>query len=72
MSGEGYVILQFSLLSEVSMIRATVTGLPEVREKGMFGDFIKAWSIEAWLSAANIRLLGHLSGSGNDLLGTLW
>lgn len=54
------------------MIRATVTGLPEVREKGTFGDLIKAWPIEAWLSAANIRLLGHPPGSGNDLLGTLW
>ena len=42
MSGEGYVILQFSLLPEVSMIRAMVTVLPEVREKGTFGDSIKA------------------------------
>ena len=41
MSGEGYVILQFSLLPEVSMIRPMVTGLPEVREKGTFGDSIK-------------------------------
>ena len=72
MSGEGYVILQFSLLPEVSMIRAMVTVLPEVREKGTFGDFIKAWPIEAWVSAANIRLPEHPPGSGNDLLGTMW
>lgn len=68
----GYVNLQFSLPLEVSMIWATVTGLPEVREKGMFGDFIKAWPIEAWLSAAKVRLLGHPPGSINDLMGTLW
>ena len=68
----GYAILQFSLHPEVSMMQAMVTGLPEVREKGTFGDFIKAWPIEAWLSAANIRLAGHPPGSGNDLLGTLW
>ena len=68
----GYVILQFSLPPEVSMIWATVTDLPEVMEKGMFGDFIQAWPIEAWLSAVNIRLLGHPPGSRNDLQGTLW
>ena len=67
----GYVILQFSLAPEVSMIWAMVTGLPEVRERGMFGDFIKSWPIEACLSAANVRLLGHPPGSRNDLLGTL-
>ena len=54
------------------MIWAMVTDLPEVREKGMSGDFIKAWPIEAWLSAVNIRILGHPPGLGNDLLGTLW
>ena len=54
------------------MIWATVTDLPEVMEKGMFGDFIQAWPIEAWLSAVNIRLLGHPPGSRNDLQGTLW
>jgi len=40
--GRGYVVLQFSLPPEVSMIWAMVTGLPEVSERGMFGDFIKA------------------------------
>ena len=41
MSGEG--ICRPSVLSpEVSMIWAMVTGLPEVSERGMFGDFIKA------------------------------
>ena len=68
----GYVILHFSVPPEVSMIWATVTDLPEVREKGMSSDFINAWPIEAWLSAANIRLLGHPPGSRNDLLGTFW
>lgn len=38
----GYVILHFSLPPEVSMIWAMITGLSEIRERGMFGDFIKA------------------------------
>ena len=38
----GKVVLQFFLPPEVSVIWAMVTGLPEVREGEMFGDFIKA------------------------------
>ena len=39
---EGYVVLQFSLTPEISMLWAMVTALPEVRERAMFGNFIKA------------------------------
>ena len=43
MSGGGRsVILQFSLPPEVSMLWVMVTGLPEVSERVMFVDFIKA------------------------------
>ena len=38
----GYIVLQFCLPPEISKIWAMVTRLPEVRERGMFGDFIKA------------------------------
>ena len=41
MSGEG-MCRPLVLLPEVSMIWTMVTGLPEVRERGMSGDFIKA------------------------------
>ena len=37
----GYIVLQCCLPPEISMIWAMVTGLPEVRERGMFHVFIK-------------------------------